>query len=224
MNIKIVSSQKAKIKEQKQEAGNRKPFVKEKKMKEKYKTKKLIILPIISILFFAGCANIGTLSGGDKDTISPVVIRSKPQIEAVNFDDDKIEFKFDEYVVLDNMRSNFYSSPPFDEFPEFKIKGKKVITKFNEELKDSISYFLNYGSGIKDYHEGNPLKNFAFVFSTGNFIDTMGVQGTVYDAQSQKPETGVPVMLYNADIDSLPMLESPLYYTVTDTTGKFTFH
>ena len=184
----------------------------------------LIILLIISSLFFTDCANIGTLTGGDKDTISPVVVRSSPPIKALNFEDNELVFKFDEFVVLDNMRGNFYSSPPLKNFPKFSIKGKKVITKFDEELKDSITYFLNYGSGIKDYHEGNPLKNFAFVFSTGDHIDSMAIQGTVYDAESQKPEPGVPVMLYSENNDSLPLLETPMYYAVTDTSGKFTFH
>ncbi|MEA2043327.1 MAG: Ig-like domain-containing domain [Bacteroidota bacterium] len=185
---------------------------------------RILVLILFLGVLFTDCANIGTLTGGDKDTIPPIIVESKPEIGTVNFSQQKIEFEFDEFFVLDNMRSSFYSSPPMEEYPDFKIKGKSLIVKFNEALKDSLTYYMNFGSAVKDYHENNPLKNFAFVFSTGLVIDSMNISGAVFDAQTQEAEQEIPVFLYAEHRDSVPSLQTPLYYTKTDTSGNFSFN
>jgi hypothetical protein len=179
---------------------------------------------ILSLLIFPDCAQVGTLTGGDKDTVPPVITESQPDIRAVNFDDDKIIFSFDEFFVLDNMRSNFYASPPLETYPEFKIRGKDLIVKFKDELKDSVTYFLNFGSGIKDFNEGNKLENLAFVFATGEKIDSMRISGKLLKAFSLKPEIKVPVFLYRDLRDSVPAQHRPYYYTLTDSSGNFAFN
>jgi uncharacterized protein (DUF2141 family) len=189
------------------------------------KTYPIIIASLIlALLIFPDCAQVGTLTGGDKDTVPPVITESEPQIRSVNFEDDRIRFSFDEFFVLDNMRSNFYASPPLESYPEFKIRGKDLIVQFNEELKDSVTYFLNFGSGIKDFNEGNKLENLAFVLATGEQIDSMRVSGKLLKAFSLQPEIKVPVFLYRELQDSVPAQHRPYYYTLTDSSGNYTFN
>lgn len=175
-------------------------------------------------LLFPDCAQIGGLTGGDKDSIPPAVIESRPELYAVNVEADRIEFTFDEFFVLDAMRSKFYSSPPLEEYPDFKIKGKSLQIKFKEELKDSVTYYLHFGSGVKDYTEGNFLNKFSYVFSTGTHIDSMRIAGQLLRADNLKPEIAAGVMLYSTFADSVPSLERPFYYALTDSNGRFSFN
>ena len=81
------------------------------------------------VLFVYSCANIGSITGGDKDTICPVMVSSVPLLNDTNFKGDKIEIRFDEYFDLKDINTEFLSSPPFMEKPDFKIKKKSVISK-----------------------------------------------------------------------------------------------
>ena len=175
---------------------------------------------IISLVFF-GCAQIGTLSGGEKDTIPPVYIKGKPEQKSLNFSDDKILLTFDEFFQLNNLSGVFISSPPLNEKPDFNLKRKSLLIKLKEELYDTTTYTFLFGDAIEDNHERNPLKDFRFVFSTGNKLDTMGISGKIQDAYTLKGIEGMFVMLYHTYSDSTPIIEKPYYIARADTAGVF---
>ncbi len=185
------------------------------------KTIGLIIL-ISSILWFS-CARIGTLTGGEKDETPPQIIGSNPAEKTTNFSGKKITIIFDEYFQLNNLEGIFLSSPMLNEKPEFKIKKRSLIVKFNEKLLDTTTYTFSFGDAIADFNENNPIKNYKFIISTGNIVDTFAVSGSVRDAFSHEPEKKMFVMLYRAYKDSTPMTERPYYIAKTDTIGKFEF-
>src|SRR5690606_31073659 len=68
---------------------------------------------------------------------------------------------------------------------------------------------------------------YKYVFSTGSYIDSLKLSGTVKDAQLVAPEIPTTVMLYEVDetfTDSLIYSKKPTYITVTkDSTGTFEF-
>jgi len=181
-----------------------------------------LYISIAVFLFLASCAQVGSLTGGKKDKEPPVLLKSTPEKQSLNFKGNKLTFKFDEYFVLSNLNSVFICSPPLDEKPDFKVKGKKFIVKFNEKLKDSTTYMLWFANALQDNNEKNPYKDFKFVFSTGNKIDTMEISGVVKDAFTNKPEEEMYVLLYKNYNDSSPIIEKPYYIAKTDTSGKFT--
>ncbi len=176
---------------------------------------------LILIIFISACAQIGTLTGGEKDTIPPKFVKSIPPEQGKNFKGDKISIMFDEFFVLDNLNAVFLSSPPLLKKPDFKIKRKTLLIKLHEALKDTTTYTFLFGNAIKDYHEGNKIHDFRFVFSTGNTIDTMEVSGVVIDAKTHKKQADLLVMLYYNHTDSVPIKEKPYYIAKTDTSGKF---
>jgi len=65
--------------------------------------------------------------------------------------------------------------------------------------------------------------NYQYVFSTGNYIDTLTLKGVFKNAFTLKPEVGVLVMLYDLNDDSLPYKKTPFYISKTDALGKFNF-
>ena len=180
------------------------------------------------MLSFTRCANVVTPSGGPKDTIPPVVLQSVPENQATNFQDKEIHITFDEYVVLNNPTNNIFISPPLENNPDYKLSGKSLIIEFKEPLKSDATYSINFGEAIKDLHEGNIFKDYSFVFSTGENIDTLTLEGKLLQAVDHKPSADFYVMLYTNDndtisMDSLPYVSKPYYATKSDKDGKFKF-
>jgi hypothetical protein len=177
------------------------------------------------ILILAGCANIGTLTGGEKDSTPPKLIRSFPQNEAVNFNQTKIELLFNEYVQLKNIQQQLIISPPLKTFPKVSVKGKKVVLTFDTLFRENTTYSLFFGDGIADFTEGNPWDNSTLVFSTGNRLDFLQLSGTVKNAFDAQPEAGMFVMLYTSNLgDSAVQKSLPSYFGKTDKQGAYKIH
>ncbi len=173
------------------------------------------------------CANAVAPTGGPKDETPPVVVEAVPENHSTNFTDKKIEITFDEYVTLENANQNVLISPPMSEKPDIKLHNKTVIIKFKENLKANTTYTINFGSSIKDLHEGNVFKDYVYSFSTGDYIDTLRIAGKVLNAEDKKPVEDAYVGLYAADrenLDSLPITVPPNYITKTDKDGNFTLN
>ena len=185
-------------------------------------------LAFLLMLSFMRCANVVSPSGGPKDTVPPIVLQSVPENQTANFHDKEIHITFDEYVTLNNPNSNIFISPPLEKNPEYRLSGKSLIIKFKEALKPDVTYSINFGEAIKDLHEGNVFKNYSFVFSTGENIDTLTLEGKLLQAVDHKPSADFYVMLYadvndTLSLDSLPYFVKPYYATKSDKEGNFKF-
>ena len=185
----------------------------------------LFAIGVILTAFLAQqCANAVAPTGGPKDETPPKVVGTVPENQSVNFTGKKIEITFDEFITLDNANQNVLISPPLSEKPDIKLKNKTVSIKFKETLAANTTYTINFGSAIKDLHEGNQLKDYVYSFSTGDHIDTLCIAGKVLNAEDKKPVENAYVSLYSADrdnLDSLPLCAKPNYITKTDKEGHF---
>ena len=173
------------------------------------------------------CANAVAPTGGPKDTTPPMVVAAVPENQSTHFIGKKIEITFDEFITLENANQNVMVSPPLKEKLDIKLKNKTVVVKFKENLVPNTTYTINFGTAIKDLHEGNPFKDYVYSFSTGDHIDTLSITGKVVDAETMKPVEDVYVGLYAADrdnLDSLPMTTAPNYITKTDKEGQFSLN
>jgi len=180
----------------------------------------------IALLLLASCANIVTPSGGSKDITPPAVIKSLPENYSTRFNTDVVNITFDEFIRLQDLRNHLIISPPIEQAPDFRVKGKTVIIKFTEKPMENTTYTINFGDAIRDITESNPIENFQYVFSTGDFLDSLSINGKVETAFDLKTEKGILVMLYacsnaNSECDSLPYKELPNYFAKTDPSGKF---
>ena len=71
---------------------------------------------------------------------------------------------------------------------------------------------------IEDNNEGNAFKYFKYIFSTGTYIDSLKLKGTIKDALLLNPEGTTTVMLYEINEsfnDSIIFSEKPTYITTT---------
>ncbi|MES2863066.1 MAG: Ig-like domain-containing protein [Bacteroidota bacterium] len=179
----------------------------------------IFILTIISVLFIS-CAKRGSITGGPKDTIAPVIVKSNPKNYQTNFTGNKIRIDFSEYIKVKDINKQLIISPPMEKSPTVVPQGsasKFISITLNEDLKPNTTYSFNFGQSITDYNEGIPYSQFKYVFSTGAFVDSLMVSGSIKDAFENKTDEFVTVMLYDASNynDSLVYKQKPVYITNT---------
>ncbi len=166
---------------------------------------------------------MGSLTGGPQDEDPPRLVESEPENYSLNFTGNEIEITFDEFIRLNNVNQELVISPPIEETPNVQLRGKSIlINLMDTELKENTTYTLNFGMAIEDNNEGNELPNFEFVFSTGDYLDSLAVYGQVLNAFNlDPPEDPMIVMLYDTLEDSVVYRQPPVYIGKTDKEGYF---
>ncbi|WP_375605597.1 Ig-like domain-containing protein [Flavobacterium davisii] len=189
---------------------------------------KSFILLLFFTLNLISCAKRGSITGGDKDVTPPKMISSYPKNFSTNFNEKSIRVTFNEYIKINDLQKNLIISPPLKNQPNIQPQGgvsKQLTIKFNEELIPNTTYSLNFGESIVDNNEGNKLKNFKYVFSTGKDLDSLSIQGILKDAYEKAVPKFVNVMLYEVNEkynDSTIYKQTPRYITNTlDSTTTF---
>lgn len=179
-----------------------------------------------AVAFFVQCANPAAPQGGPRDTIAPKILSITPPLLSTNFKEKKVVIIFNEYIQVKDVQKEVLISPEMKRRPRFTVKGKSLIIEFEEQLDSATTYKIDFGNSIQDNNEGNPLVNFAYVFSTGNSIDSLAMSGQVIDAFTGDSILNALILLFDAKKDSLP-LDSVLYKSLpnsiarTDSMGVF---
>lgn len=180
-----------------------------------------LLIYIFLLALMSSCAKRGGITGGPKDTIPPVMVSSSPKNNTINFKGKEIRIDFDEYVKVKDINKQLIISPPLKYQPDITPMGsasKYISIKVRDTLPENTTYSFNFGQSITDNNEGNPYSQFRFVFSTGDYIDSLAVNGKIKDAHDLKTDNFVTIMLYEANEtfnDSTIYKEKPRYVTNT---------
>lgn len=167
------------------------------------------------------CANPGRPDGGPYDETPPKIVGTTPAEYSVNNIQQRITLMFDEYIRLNNAAEKVVISPPQLEQPEIRASGRKILIELRDSLRANTTYTIDFSDAIEDNNEGNPMESYAFVFSTGENIDTMEVSGKVLDASNLEPVKGILVGLHS-NLEDSAFTTTPLEHIGrTDGSGKF---
>ncbi|WP_209401621.1 Ig-like domain-containing protein [Pseudozobellia sp. WGM2] len=167
------------------------------------------------------CARKGSPSGGPKDITPPVLTKTEPDSMTTNFKAKRIRMYFDELIKLEDVQNQLIVSPPLKYQPDITPQGgasKYVEFKFKDTLRENTTYTLNFGQSVQDNNEGNPSAFLTYVFSTGDYIDSLTLSGAIKDAFKKKADDFISVMLYEIDTaytDSTIYKKPPNYITNT---------
>ncbi len=186
-------------------------------------------LSFLFVLLMMSCAKRGSITGGLKDTLAPVLVSSTPKNFSTNFTGNEITLYFDEYIKLKNLNKQLIISPPMKHEP--LITPTNVSRFIKIQIKDTLqpntTYSMNFGQSITDNNEGNALNQFKYVFSTGSYIDSLTLGGKIKDAYEKNVDNFVSVMLYEVNDtfkDSTIYKDYPRYITNTlDSMRTFKF-
>lgn len=177
---------------------------------------------LLFILFtLVNCAKRGGgPTGGAMDSIPPAFVKATPPNYTTNFDKDEIRIYFDEYIKLKDYQKQLIISPPLKNSiisPQGSA-SKYIKISITDTLVPNTTYVFNFGQSIQDNNENNPFSSFKYVMSTGAYIDSLTVRGSIVDELTDKPDNFVSVMLYAVDStlsDSIVYKDPPRYVTNT---------
>ncbi|MFZ5970006.1 MAG: Ig-like domain-containing protein [Bacteroidota bacterium] len=178
-------------------------------------------LPVLfGIVLLASCANQTTPTGGPKDEQPPAFESSDPKNNQTNFKGSTIELTFSEPVKLQNPKEQIIIIPPIGKKTEFVAKRNKVLITAQEPWKENTTYTINFQESVQDITEGNPVENLRLAFSTGNYIDSLKIEGYIKDALNETIPQNITVGIFTSDTFNI-FEHTPEYFTKTDKEGKF---
>lgn len=185
------------------------------------------VVLVITVFFVSvignGCANPIAPAGGPRDSLPPLLVAVTPKDSSENFNAKRITFSFNEFVEVANVRENLIVSPVPKIDPVVESKLRTVTVRIKDTLEPNTTYAYNFGDAIKDINEGNVLKNFTYVFSTGDHIDSLELTGRVQLAETGLADSTLIVMLHRNGDDSALIKEKPRFIAKLDSLGRFRF-
>jgi hypothetical protein len=177
----------------------------------------------LSLLINPGCASIVPPQGGPRDTIAPVLLKAMPGDSATRFSGKKIDFFFDEYIEVQDPLTNVLISPLPANPPGIESRLRDLSVRLKDSLLPNTTYTIDFGNAVKDFTEGNVAKDLRYIFSTGNYIDSLEIKGKVIIAETGKPDSTLIVLLHAALEDSAVAKKKPDYIARLNKEGKFHF-
>ncbi len=182
-----------------------------------------VVFFLFLCLILVSCAQIVNPTGGERDLTAPKLLNLSPKNLSTNFTKNNIQFKFNEFIQLNNPGEQIIISPPLENKPEYINKGRLLEIRFKESLLPNTTYTINFGNAIGDNKENNLVKDFVYVLSTGNIIDSNYISGKVENAFTNKPENDITVGLYYTTgfNDSTVIKNKPIYMAKTNENGLF---
>ena len=174
---------------------------------------------LIFPLFVLSCARQTSPTGGPKDTIPPILVRSFPVKEQTNFKDNSIELIFDEAVAVNNPKEQIIITPDINKDYDIVAHKNRVSLTLNNKLKDSTTYSFNFRDAVQDITEKNPAVNLKLAISTGSYIDSLSIEGITVDPIKDKEYKDITIALYESDTFNI-LKHKPVYLTKSNDKGR----
>ncbi|MEY3425980.1 MAG: hypothetical protein RL679_1338, partial [Bacteroidota bacterium] len=101
------------------------------------------IIRCLPFLMLLSCAQVGEISGGEKDEIAPIPVAGKtiPGNESINFKGKSVKITFDEYVQLNNPQQTVIFIPNHAT-PKTTLTKKTVEISWEETLEENTTYVI----------------------------------------------------------------------------------
>lgn len=180
-------------------------------------------LHFLVAIVLSGCASLTSPNGGPKDKEPPILLNSTPKHKQIHVTATTIILNFNEPIKLNNPREEILISPSPGKGIEYKAKGNTVIITTKRPWRDSTTYNIQFRDGIQDLTEGNTPPVLNLSFSTGDYLDSMYITGSVYDILKAKRIEKATVALYNAPGFNI-FSDTAAYTTKTNPKGAFRFN
>ena len=165
------------------------------------------------------------------DEDAPIFVTANPPYETINFDKKEINIYFNEYIKLKDLNKQLIISPPLnpENPPLISPQGtpsKFINIKILDTLKENSTYIFDFGNSVQDNNESNTLERFKYIFSTGNYIDSLSLSGNVKNAFISKSVEDIKLLLYRLDssyTDSAVYNRKPDYVTSSLDSSNYQF-
>jgi uncharacterized protein (DUF2141 family) len=181
---------------------------------------KTTLFLIVLAFTVVSCANQTTPTGGPQDKTPPLLVSSLPTQNQKNFKGKKIELLFNEAIQLKEAKEQIIITPSPGKEITFTAKKNAVFLEPEIKWKDSTTYSIIFRDAVRDLTEGNPALNLKLAFSTGSYIDSLSISGSVHEALTEKIPENITVAIYQQDTFDI-FKHTPSYFTKSNKLGKF---
>ena len=132
---------------------------------------------LIVFLGFFSCAQQTSLTGGDKDTLAPVLMVDST-VSLLNMKQASINLEFNENIQFLKGKRALITNPSINEIEVAQEKNKLEIT-WQDTLNANTTYSFLFLNSISDITEKNKIRAFNYVVSTGSEIDSGCLGGAI---------------------------------------------
>ena len=180
-----------------------------------------IILTTAFLLILYSCATTVPPTGGPKDTIPPILIRSNPANNQTNVSGNEIVLEFSETVILKEPKEEIIIIPTPGKDVNYLFRRNIITVQTKKPFEKDVTYSVAFRQAVRDITEGNPAEDLRLAFSTGPHIDSLQLFGSVEILPDATPGAKYTVALFQQDTFNL-FKHSPTYFTRADKNGRFT--
>ena len=180
-------------------------------------------LAAFALIQIGGCANIVPPSGGPRDSIPPYAVYAKPKDSSVQIAPKEILISFNEFINTNALQEQLIVSPTIKNNPLIDQRLNMLRIRLSDSLDANTTYSFQFGNAVRDVNEANIAKNFTYVFSTGDYIDTARIYGKVVMAETGLIDSSLIAVLHPIGNDSAIFTSRPNYYARVNGQGKFEF-
>jgi len=173
----------------------------------------LRFLYIILLLGLFSCAQQTSLTGGDKDTLSPVLIVDS-NMSLVNMKQTSINLEFNENIQFLKGNRALITNPSINEV-EVTEEKNKIEINWEDTLNPNTTYSFLFINSIADITEKNKINEFNYVVSTGPKIDSGSLKGTIIKYPEKKAFENALIRIVNVNDKVFT------YRTYADKNGKY---
>lgn len=159
------------------------------------------------------CAQQTSLTGGDKDTLAPILMVDSNR-SLVNMKEASINLKFNENIQFLKGKRALITNPPISEVVVTEEKNKIEIN-WEDTLNPNTTYSFLFLNSIADITEKNKIKEFNYVVSTGPKIDSGLLMGTIIKYPEKEVFKDGLIRIVNSKDKKYT------YRTYTDKNGKY---
>ena len=120
------------------------------------------------------CAQQTSLSGGDKDTLAPILMVDS-NMSLVNMKQTSINLEFNENIQFLKSKRALITNPSINEV-EVTAEKNKIEINWEDTLNHNTTYSFLFINSIADITEKNKINEFNYVVSTGPKIDSGSIK------------------------------------------------
>lgn len=167
------------------------------------------------------CASEVPPTGGPDDLEPPKIVSTFPdEKNQTNFIGNVVEFTFDEHIDANSLKKNTIITPDPGDY-KYQIRKKTLSIIFEEKLKANTTYKIILNEAIQDVTRKNKIGTYQLAFSTGEYLDSLSINGRVKLLMTQGNVEGALVAIYE-NKDTLDIRnDKPLYYVKTSKDGEY---
>lgn len=170
-------------------------------------------------IILASCATPMPPTGGQPLKTPPSILSTSPAQGATRVDTREVRFDFNRFMNRGSASRAVRVEPDVGIPYTIDWKRKSMRIKFERSLPDSVTVIVSLGTDLADIENNRLVQPFQLAFSTGERVDSAGVDISTVSFDKVRGEEGLLVGLFRGSSPD----DAAVYVAESDTSGLVRF-